>query len=71
MDLETKLTDAEHKKMIGLLYRFSVHELDQFENAKFDTPLGPIFISISRSANGCDDAFRDITQVVKELEKLD
>jgi len=65
MDLETKLTDEEHKLMVKLLYRFANTELDQFENAKFDTKFGPVFFSISRSSGGHDDAFHDITDVIK------
>ena len=66
MDLESKLTDEEHKLMVRLLYRFAVTELDQFENAKFDTKHGPVFFSISRSSGGYDDEFHDITSVIKE-----
>jgi hypothetical protein len=64
MDLETKLTDEEHKQMVRLLYRFANTELDQFENVKFDTKFGPVFFTISRSSGGCDDAFHDITNVI-------
>ena len=65
MDLEAKLTDEEHKLMVRLLYRFANTELDQFENAKFETKFGPVFFSISRSSGGYDDAFHDITDVIK------
>ena len=66
MDLEAKLTDEEHKQMVRLIYRFANTELDQFENVKFDTEYGPVFFSISRSSGGYDDAFHDITAVIKE-----
>lgn len=65
MDLEAKLTDEEHKQMVRFLYRFANTELDQFENAKFDTEFGTVFFSISRSSGGDDDAFHDITNVIK------
>jgi hypothetical protein len=65
MDLDAKLTDEEYKQMVRLLYRFANTELDQFENAKFDTKHGPVFFSISRSSGGYDDAFHDITAVIK------
>lgn len=65
MDLESKLTDEEHKQMVRLLYRFANTELDQFENAKFNTKFGPVFFSISRSSGGRDDAFHDITHLIK------
>lgn len=68
MDLEKKLTDEEHKQMVRLLYRFATHELDQFENVKFDTKYGEVFVSISRSSNGCDDAFDDINDAISEAE---
>ena len=64
MNLTSKLTDEEHKQMVRLLYRFANTELDQFENVKFAVEHGDVFISISRSSGGFDDAFRDITHAI-------
>lgn len=69
MNLDKKLTDEEHKQMMRLLYRFATHELDQFENVKFDTKYGKVFITISRSSNGYDDAFDDISHTIKDTEE--
>ena len=66
MNLEAKLTDEEHMLMVRLIYRFANTEMDQFENAKFDTKYGPVFFSISRSSGGCDEAFHDVTAVIKQ-----
>ena len=64
MDLEAKLTDDELKQMARLLYRFANTELDQFENLKFGSKYGDVFISISRSSGGFDEAFHDISHVI-------
>ncbi len=66
MDLETKLTDDEIRQMMTLLCRFANSDLDQFERVKFDTKYGKIFISISRSSGGSDEAFHDITHLIEE-----
>ena len=66
MDLESKLTDEEHRQMVKFLYRYANTELDQFENVKFDTKHGRVYISISRSSDGYDNAFDDITDVIHQ-----
>lgn len=64
MNLESKLTGEEQKQMVRLLYRYVNTELDQFENIKFSTKYGDVFISISRSSGGYDETFHDVTSVI-------
>lgn len=42
------LTGSELEVLRGLLQRFAEHELDQFENLRFDTSYGPVFVSWTR-----------------------
>ncbi len=51
--------------MFRLLYRHALTEMDQFDNFKFDTQYGKIFVSISMSSQGYDDAFTDVTHLLK------
>ena len=64
MEHESKLSDAEYQHMFRLLHRYASTELDQFEDFKFDTRFGKVFISISRSAQGHDEAFSDINHLL-------
>ena len=50
--------------MFRLLHRYASTELDQFEDFKFDTKFGKVFVSISRSAQGHDEAFTDINHLL-------
>jgi hypothetical protein len=43
-----KLTEGELAQLKALLHRFAEHDLDQFENLRFDTRYGPVFIAITR-----------------------
>ncbi len=47
-----KLTDADFKKMIQLLHRHSETEMDQWDQWKFDSKYGIIYITISRQPDG-------------------
>jgi hypothetical protein len=42
------LTASELEVLRGLLQRFAEHELDQFENLRFDTSYGSVFVSLTR-----------------------
>jgi hypothetical protein len=64
MEPESKLSDEECREMFRLLHRYASTELDQFEDFKFDTKFGKVFVSISRSAQGHDEAFTDINHLL-------
>jgi hypothetical protein len=42
------LTEGELAQLKALLHRFAEHDLDQFENLRFDTRYGPVFIAMTR-----------------------
>ncbi len=54
--------------MFRLLYRHALTEMDQFDNFKFDTKYGKIFVSISMSAQRHDEAFTDVSHLLKKAD---
>ena len=42
------LTSGELKVLVGLLQRFAEHDPDQFENLRFETSYGPVFVPLTR-----------------------
>jgi hypothetical protein len=42
------LTASELEQLRVLLHRFTEHDLDQFENLRFDTRYGPVFVLFTR-----------------------
>ena len=66
MNLDKELSDDELKLMAKLLYRYTRNDMDQFDNLKFATDYGTVFVTLSRSSGGYDDAFRDITPWMKD-----
>lgn len=42
------LTASELEVLRGLLLRFAEHELDQFDQLRFDTSYGAVFVSFTR-----------------------
>ena len=62
---EEKLSEEEYRTMFRLLYRHALTEMDQFDDFKFDTQFGKIFVSISMKSGGYDDAFTDVSHLIK------
>jgi hypothetical protein len=58
-----RLSDAELAQFMQLLRRYAVHDLDQFQAWRLDTPHGEVFIHITRQpAPGAPvDAYTKIT----------
>lgn len=46
--MSESLTPSEIEVLRSLLQRFTEHELDQFENWRFDTSYGPVFVAFTR-----------------------
>lgn len=65
MSLEDKLSDDEFRQMFRLLHRYASTEMDQWDNFKFDYNYGKVFVSISLSAGGHEDAFVDVSHLVR------
>ena len=65
MPLEHKLSDDEFRQMFRLLHRYASTEMDQWGNFKFDYEYGTVFVSISVSAGGHEDAFVDLSHLVR------
>lgn len=48
MHMNERLSDGEFAQLKALLHRFAEHDIDQFENLRFDTSYGPVFIAMTR-----------------------
>ncbi len=59
-----KLSDAEFRKMIQLLHRYSETEMDQWDLWKFESKYGRVYISLSRSPDGEDEVWNDVTDLL-------
>jgi hypothetical protein len=46
--MDASLTSSEFEVLRHLLQRFAEHELDQFEQWRFDSSYGPVFVSLTR-----------------------
>ena len=44
-----RLTDDELRILVRLLHRFAVADMDQFENWRFPTEYGEVYVSMSRA----------------------
>ena len=60
-----KLKDDEYKLMFQLLLRHSETEMDQWDQWKFESKFGRVYVTVSRSPNGEDDAWDDVTHILK------
>jgi hypothetical protein len=56
------LSDAELQEFTGLLRRFCMHDLDQWENWQLGTEYGPVYVMLSRALppGATSEAFREI-----------
>jgi hypothetical protein len=48
MPMSDSLTASELERLRTLLQRFTDHDLDQFDNWRFDTRYGPVFVLFTR-----------------------
>jgi hypothetical protein len=48
-DLGAELSEAELRDLLRLLARYVAHDLDQWENWRFQTSHGPVYVAMTRA----------------------
>ncbi len=64
MNESQKLSESEFSEMLRLIHRFSVSEMDQWEQWKFDSEFGKVFVSITRQPSGPEEAYAELTHML-------
>ena len=59
-----KLSEEEFRQMLRLLRRYASIEMDQWDLFKFDIQSGRVFVSISLSAGGHEEAYTDVSSFI-------
>lgn len=59
----TPLDKEEFTLMVSLLRRYANYNMDQFENWKFDSNKGSVFISLSLKADDFEFAYDDLSNI--------
>jgi hypothetical protein len=64
MESRDKLSEEEFRQMFRLLRRYASTEMDQWDRFKFDTQWGRVFVSISVSGGGYEEAYTDVSDFI-------